>query len=128
MRPRTKFQERTRSISFPPKDIIFEPNEDEGIKTRFNDILGREHWSFSHGVWMAVVEYVERHGPGNPAQTLIRFMDGKQMYRAPKGHCQIRGCPGLAVGIVIHGKTGSKRQFCKNHLADSLKAGWVKDE
>jgi hypothetical protein len=118
---------RIRCVSYPPKDLIFEAGEVEAIKKRFDDILLRERWSFSHGVWMAVTEYADRHSPGNPAQTLTRFLEGKPLYRAPKGRCQLKGCPNLAFAVVEHPKSGLRREFCQNHIKEALASGaWVR--
>lgn len=122
-------QDRVRCISFPPKrGISFKPGQAEETMTLFSDVLTREKWDFSTGVWYAVAEYVERHSPGNPAQSLARFFEGKDAYRAPKGRCQLPRCPNLAVGYAKNRRTGARVQLCRNHLRDSLKNGWVKDE
>jgi hypothetical protein len=129
MKSKDVVHDRTRCISFPPKrDMHFEAGEIAETIKGFDAICIRENWDFSMGVWMAAKEYVDRHGPGNPAQKLERFMSGESMYRAPKGLCRVHGCPNLAIGYARNKKTNVRMQYCGNHLRDALKAGWMKDE
>ena len=112
----------TTSISFPTDE-----ESQKTLKT-FKEICSREKWDFSHGIWEAIKEYTTRHGPGNPQQLLLRFVEGKGMYHAPKGKCDLKGCPNPAVGRAVFKKTGAPYNLCRAHKENALASGgWMED-
>ena len=98
---------------------IYVKKEDECTLLSLEGILRREGNSFSEWVRRQVKEYVRLHEPGNPQQTVTRYIECGKPYVAP-GKCAYCPRDGVVTGEFRDGK---KYRLCRTHAAQFKRDG-----